>query len=370
MVRCSLYTDAYPPRSVIFRPWLTAFRKNKTLEKLTMELSCFSLEHCRSLFEALKFNASLRNITVERIQPASAAVISRNMRDTGVRERFFFSSPCYVDNPCVELMECKDLSNVAVHASVFTNSDSFRTTLCVLPLCAHVTSLSLTVRKEFFDWNQNGDYANHDESVLVRALDSNKSIRRLCITGISFNESETQVLTETLQSTRTLCYFSYYPRDQQSTVSLFQKLSPNLSLNYTILELNGYMHQVDHHDLFIIDDVLDRNVSLVARAAHFVTGTRHRYLAVASELVHSSPGLVESVGKLASVDEGEARSRIKNSLKSFSELDDFMHLAGVVKYGVGCHKRDDGQKQLVDIGRDCWLCIRQYVKVGDIRDEQ
>ncbi|KAL3242825.1 hypothetical protein MRX96_020988 [Rhipicephalus microplus] len=360
MVRCSLYTDAYPPRSVIFRPWLVAFRKNKTLEKLTMELSCFSLEQCRSLFETLKFNASLKNFTVERIQRLSAAEISRAMRDTGVRERFFFSSPCYVKNPCVQLMKCKDLSNVAVHASVFTNSDSFRNTLRVLPSCAHVTSLSLTVRKEFFDWNvmnalisqyiaattvlrelsltifqQIRDHANHDESVLVRALDSNKSIRRLCIKGISFNESETQVLTETLQSTRTLCYFSYYPRDQQSTVSLFQKLSPNFSSNYTILELKGYVHQVDHHDLFIIDD-----------------------------------GLVESVRKLASVDEGEARSRIKNSLKSFSELDDFMRLAGVVKYGVSCHKRDDGQKQLADIGRDCWLCIRQYLKVGDIRDEQ
>ncbi|KAH8030614.1 hypothetical protein HPB51_010548 [Rhipicephalus microplus] len=395
MVRCSLYTDAYPPRSVIVYPWLAAFRNNKTLEKLSMELSCFSLEQCRSLFEALKFNASLKNITVERIQPLSAAEISRAMRDTGVRERFFFSSPCYVENPCVELMECKDLSNVAVHASVFTNSDSFRTTLRVLPSCTHVTSLSITVREELFDWNAMNalisqyiaattglkelsltifreirDLVNHNESVLVRALAINKSIRRLCIKGISFNESETEVLTETLQSTRTLCYFSYYPRDQQSTVSLFQKLSPNFSSNYTILELKGYMHQVDHHDLFIIDDVLHLNVSLVARVAHFVTGTRRRYLAAAAELVHSSPGLVESVGILASVDEGEARSRIKNSLKSFSGLDDFMRLAGVVKYGVSCHKRDDGQKQLGDIGRDCWLCIRQYLKVGDIRDEQ
>ncbi|KAL3236837.1 hypothetical protein MRX96_022093 [Rhipicephalus microplus] len=300
MVRCRLYTDAYPHRSVIFRPWLEAFRKNKTLEKLTMELSCFSLEQCRSLFEALKFNTSLKNITVELIQRFSAAEISRAMRATGVRERFFLSSPSYVTDPGVELMECKDLSNIAVNASAFTNSDSFRTTLRVLPSCAHVTSLSLTVWEEFFDWNvMNGlisqyiaattvlrelslvtfhrisDHPYDDESVLVRALGSNKSIRRLCINGISFNGSDTQVLTETLQSTRTLCYFFYYPGDQQSIVSLFQKLSPNFSSNYTILELKGCMHQVDHHDLFIMDDVLHRNVSLVARAAHFVMGTRH-----------------------------------------------------------------------------------------------
>ncbi|KAL3213489.1 hypothetical protein MRX96_051677 [Rhipicephalus microplus] len=135
-----------------------------------------------------------------------------------------------------------------------------------------------------------------------------------------------------------MCDFSYYPRDYQSTISLFQKLSRNFTSNCTILELNGYMHQVDHHDLFIIDDVLHR--------------------------------LVDSVRKLACVGEDEALSQIKNSLKSFSDLIDFKRLAGVVKYGVSCHKRDDGQKQLVDIGRDCWLCIRQYLKVGDIQDDQ
>ncbi|KAL3236835.1 hypothetical protein MRX96_022092 [Rhipicephalus microplus] len=370
LVRCSLYTDAYPPTPAIFSPWLTAFSKNKTLEKLTMELSCFSLEQCRSLFEALKFNAF-------------------------PEQHHRGASPCYVDNPGVELTECKDLSKFAVSSNVLSHSDSFCTTLRVLPSCAHVTSLSITVWEELFDWNvmnalisqyiatttvlrelsltifyQIWDHANHVESVLVRALAINKSIRRLCIDGITFNESETQVLAETLQSTRTMCYFSYYPRDRQSTVSLFQKLSPNFSSNYTILELNGYLRQVGHHDLFIMDDVLHRNMSLVARAAHFVTGTRHRYLAAAAELVHSNPGLVDFIRKLASVDEGEALSRIKNSLKSFYELDDFMRLAGVVKYGVSCHRRNDGQKQLVDINRDCWLCIRRYLKVGDILDNQ
>ncbi|KAH7939758.1 hypothetical protein HPB52_017152 [Rhipicephalus sanguineus] len=45
-----------------------------------------------------------------------------------------------------------------------------------------------------------------------------------------------------------------------------------------------------------------------------------------------------------------------------------MCLAGIVKYGVTCKRRDDGQKQLVDLNRDCWLHIRQFLKVGDILD--
>ncbi|KAL1471657.1 hypothetical protein MTO96_039816 [Rhipicephalus appendiculatus] len=82
-----------------------------------------------------------------------------------------------------------------------------------------------------------------------------------------------------------------------------------------------------------------------------------------------NPGLEEKVQELASVDENEAASRIEKSLKSFSELDEFMRVAGVVKYGVTCQSRD-GKKQLLDVGRDCWLYLRQYIKVGDILDEQ
>ncbi|KAH8031644.1 hypothetical protein HPB51_019658 [Rhipicephalus microplus] len=99
--------------------------------------------------------------------------------------------------------------------------------------------------------------------------------------------------------------------------------------------------------------------SIAAITAHLNSSVR----------VHINSGASrEKVQELASVDQYEAVSRIKKSLKSFSELDDFMRLAGVVKCGVTCHSHDDGKKQLVDIGLDCWSLVRQYIKVGDILD--
>ncbi|KAH8023127.1 hypothetical protein HPB51_011057 [Rhipicephalus microplus] len=318
------------------------------------------------------------------------------MREAGVRERFLVGSLCDVVNPRTALTECKDLSGVVVDSRNMKNVRRFCSALRVLPSCTYVTSLSLGVAKRLFHRKVvNGLIAQYiastmilreltltvpipsimwdpvfcGESALVRALSLNKSIRRLHIEGINFNESEAQVLCETLQSTRTLCYFYHHRDPWLSTTSLLQKLSPNFSSNYTILGLKGPTLQDANHDGFIVDDVVHRNVSLVARAAHFVTGTRHRYLAAAAELVKFNPGLVESVQKLSSINEDEVLSRIKSSLKSFSELDDFMCLAGVVKYGVSCHRRDDAQKHLVDIGRDCWLIIRQFLRVGDILDE-
>ncbi|KAH7943679.1 hypothetical protein HPB52_009884 [Rhipicephalus sanguineus] len=395
MVKCSLYSDGYPPKSVNTHFWPAAVRENKTLEKLTMELSCFNLEQCRSLFEALKYNTTLKNITVERIRPEDAVEICRAMRETGVRERFFLGNPFTVQDPGATLTECRDLSSLDIDSRVLSEFDRFRTALRLLPSCAHVTSLSLVEREELFGNNvTNGliaqyiagttvlreltltfvsriwDPVDRVERALVQALSVNRSIRRLYINGLCFDESETQLLAETLQSTRTLHDLSFYPEDQQSTVSLVQKLSPNFSTNYTLLGLHVHRHEAVHCDLFTIDDVLGRNASLVSRAAQFVSGRRRRYLAAAAELVHSNSGLVELIRDVTCVNEDEVLSQIRNSLKSYSELDDFMRLAGVVKCGVTCHVRDDGEKQLADIGRDCWLCIRQYLKMGDILDEQ
>ncbi|KAH7943678.1 hypothetical protein HPB52_009883 [Rhipicephalus sanguineus] len=395
MVNCSLYSDGYLPESIRTRPWVAAFRKNKTLEKLTMELSCFSVKQCKSLFKALKSNTSLKNITVERLRPTEEAEVCRAMRETGVQERFLLRNHCVVQDPAMTLTGCKDLSCIDLDSRILGEFDRFRTALRLLPSCSHVTSLTLALWEELFDDNLTNsliaqyiagtrvlrvltlkfvsgiwDPADRVEKALVQALSVNKSIRRLSINGLCLDESEIQVLAETLKSSRTLCNVSFYSKDQQSTISLVQKLSPNFSANYTLLSLHMHRHEVVQGDLFTIDDVLRRNVSLLMLAAHFVMGTRRRYLAAAAELVHSNPRLEEMVRAVDSVSHDEVRSRIRNSLKSYSELDDFMRLAGVVKYGVTCHARDDGQTQLVDIGRDCWLCIRQYIKMGDILDEQ
>ncbi|KAL1481367.1 hypothetical protein MTO96_034518 [Rhipicephalus appendiculatus] len=204
---------------------------------------------------------------------------------------------------------------------------------------------------------------NKPNRKLAQALSVNKTIRRLRLHGPLFGETEIEMLADTVQSSRTLS-------SRRSVIFLLRKLSPNISSNYTLLHMHLERPWKLGGDWFTVADVIRRNCSLVTRAAHFVMGTRLKYCAEAAEQMHSNPGLVEKVRELASVDEDEAASRIKKSLRSFSELDDFMRIVGAVKYNVTCQGRDDGQTQLVDIGQDCWLYIRQYMKVGDILDEQ
>ncbi|KAL1443274.1 hypothetical protein MTO96_046034 [Rhipicephalus appendiculatus] len=260
----------------------------------------------------------------------------------------------------------------------------------MLPSCSHVTSLflvcqpldgdaiSLMVKyiagatvlrhlemtKIYFTL----DTVDRAQRALMQALSINKSIRKLSMKDACLDETEIQILVDKLQATRTLCELFFYPDDFASSNLLIQKLSPRVSSNYTLLGLKTEWANARHEDMFAVDNIVRRNLALVTRAAHFVMGTRHRYCAAAAELVHWNPGLVAKVQELASVDENEAVSRIQNSLKSYTEFDDFMCVAGVVKRGVTCHKRDDGQLQLTDLNRDCWLHIRQHLKMGDILD--
>lgn len=375
-------------------PWLVALTENKTLVELTLDLSCFNVAECCSFIKALASCASLKRITIERLQREDVTEICRAMREMGTRLQFFLGMHYAIQDPVVTLTECKELTCVSFDSTDVHEPDSLRTTLCLLPSSTHVTSLCLRVSQEllnsqvssliakyiagtrvlrelalafFFD-SDTWDIVDAPERALVRALSVNRSIRRLSIRGLLFNDTETRMLADLVQSSRVIYHLTFYPDNYESAASLIQNLSKNISSNYTLLGMQLSQRQELGQDWFTIVDVTRRNSSLVTRAANFVMGMRHKYCAEAVELVHFNPGLVSLVQEHASIDENEAVSRIKSSLKSFHDMDDFMRVAGVVRDRVTCHKRDDGQKQLVDLNQYCWLHIRQYLKVGDILD--
>ncbi|KAL3225251.1 hypothetical protein MRX96_025934 [Rhipicephalus microplus] len=158
------------------------------------------------------------------------------------------------------------------------------------------------------------------ELALVNALSVNKSICRLFIMGLCFDETEIQMLAEMVQSSRRMYELTFYPDNYESAVLLLSKLSHSIRSNYTLLYLRLSKRQDLGQNWFTIVDVKRRNFALVMRAAHFVMGMKHKYCAEAVELVHFNPRLVEKVRELALADENEALSRIRKSLKSFSEV--------------------------------------------------
>ncbi|KAH7944351.1 hypothetical protein HPB52_018606 [Rhipicephalus sanguineus] len=375
------------------QPWLRVLAENNTLVQITLDLSWFNREECWALLKALASHASIKKIFVQRIRNEDVAEICRATRNTGILQRLIFCENHAISDPVVMLTECKEAVFVSFDSTV--SDESLRTTLSLLRSSDHVSSLCLTVGllntevstliaqyisrttalghlELSFLFIDIGNAVARPERALVRALSVNKSIRSLLIQGPCFDETEARALADTLTSSRTVFSVSFFPEDCRSVLSLIHRLSSrNFSTNYALTEMRLTRCVELGADWFAVSDVVRRNDSLVKRATQFVKGTSsHKYCAAALELVHFNAALVATVKRHASVDANEAVLRIKRSLKSFSEMDDFMRMAGVVKESVACYERDDCQTQLVDLNRDCWLCIRRYLNVGDILDEE
>ncbi|KAL1467197.1 hypothetical protein MTO96_042336 [Rhipicephalus appendiculatus] len=391
-----IYTENFGYVSSRIYPWVVALTKNTTLEELTLSLSWYDADEWWSFFKALASNASLQKINVSEYTREDVTEIFQAMRETGVQGRFFVGAHHDFEDTVVTLTECKQLSCIEIDSTILPRFEPLLTASCLMQPCSHMTSLCMVLKTGLLDvpvsslitqcitgamalreleltFLHYGPLLNADHTMqraLVQALSVNKTIRSLYIWGLRFDETETQMLADTLQSSRTLCEFSFFPRDDESTVSFLRQLSPIVSSNYTLLGL----HLTERFDLggefFTVAEVVRRNNFLTTRATHFVKGTMHKYCAKAFELVHSTPGLLASVQNSASVDENQAVLKIRKSLNNFSEIDVFMKLAGIVKVSVECHPRDDGKIQLVDLNRDCWLHIRRYLMVSDILDAQ
>ncbi|KAH7978946.1 hypothetical protein HPB49_007523 [Dermacentor silvarum] len=117
----------------------------------------------------------------------------------------------------------------------------------------------------------------------------------------------------------------------------------------------------------VLVDVARRNRSLVARATRFVLDDdRSFYCASAIEFVSRHPKLAETLQDRAAVGERRAKEMIRSALDSISGLEAYMTAVGVAKERVECCPRPAAGIQLDQLNHDCWLHVRQYLKVADV----
>ncbi|XP_070381800.1 uncharacterized protein [Dermacentor albipictus] len=120
----------------------------------------------------------------------------------------------------------------------------------------------------------------------------------------------------------------------------------------------------------MMKEVAWKNASAVSDAADFVLGEQNGVEgARAIELMRDHPRLLELVMEGADVTKAEARERIRSALTRVrrSSIDEFMRMTGVVKEAVQCLSHPGARRlQLADIGYDCWLYIRSFLKIADV----
>ncbi|KAL1484467.1 hypothetical protein MTO96_032562 [Rhipicephalus appendiculatus] len=277
--------DDFENDSSLTSPWLMAVAKNRTLNELTLDLSWMNLDDCLSFFKALASNTCLKKVNVQSFNDTDTTQIFQAMRDTGVQDRFVIGTLDLWQDTVAELLQYEQLSSIRVGRLINDDLEDVQSTMCLLPTCSHVKSLCLGISEETFNGKVSSLFAQYItdttalrelhviftfrdkdassccERTVFQALSLNKSIRKLSMDGLCINVTDTQLLVDTLQSSRQLCDLSFIIRSIESTTSLLRKLSSNISNNYILLGFQINWYEEICVELFTINDVLRRNNS-------------------------------------------------------------------------------------------------------------
>ncbi|KAH7949729.1 hypothetical protein HPB49_014644 [Dermacentor silvarum] len=384
------------------RPWLSALKENNALKKLVLDIPWSSTEDCCALIRELPSNDCLQKLVLRSLpDDGGLREICGIIRDCGIGHRVYIEDHHVGPEDVPALSDSQELTAVMVSSRHFGQDvASLRSAFQVLTSCKHVTSLSArchnftkdlyasltacikgatTLKEIYLDIEVDGLRGERDESVirssmldLFRGLSSNLSITKITLEWtVLLGDDHSRVLADAVLTNRRLYELSIRVIDDAFCASILSHLDPGLAQNYSILHLELPINPQCGAEIAAAQNIVRRNCSLVNRATRFVMGVHEPYCARAVELVSVHPKLVDNVRREANVTgESEAVAIIRRALRlpCLTDMCEFMKLAGVVKNRVQCHVRQDGSRQLDQLNHDCWLHIRQFLKVADVAD--
>ncbi|KAL1480847.1 hypothetical protein MTO96_034649 [Rhipicephalus appendiculatus] len=336
----------------------------------------FLQDECRMLFLAVSENATIWRMTY------------------GLTERVVIRDHNVSPNSMSKLPTCPEVKAVTVYSHWFQATLSeIHAVFETLATCGHLTSLRIHLIDHAFSYhvltalasyligpnrltdvevNLYGSLYNplHApqgalENPLVKAVSCNPNLNKLNLRQYCLSEVDCQLLADALRRSTNLHDLTLSAANSGRFLQLF---APMVSMNYTLL--NACLPTTEGRDdeMKVLVEVARRNRSLVSRAARFVLGdNRSLYCASAIEFVWRHLRLVEILMDKAAVSEGRAREMIRRALDCISGLDAFMTTVGVVENEVECLRPPGAGIQLDQLNHYCWLHVRQYLNVADVR---
>lgn len=394
--RC-MFQDVFDEPDSRFRSvrrWLTGLAHTTTLETLTLDMLGFLQEECRMLFLAVSESTSVWRMTVHRLlEWGCIEQACRVIREYGLTERVVIRDHNMSSNSMFKLPTCPEVKAVTVYSSWFqAASCDIRAVFGCLAACGHLTSLRIHLSGDAFNYSvlaalasyltgpnrlrdvevhlyaslYNELHIPHDalESPLIKAVSCNTNLNKLALRQRHLSEADCRLLADAFRRNPNLHDLTLSAANSGRFLQLF---APAVARNYTLLNVSLTTTEGSDDEMTVVVEVARRNRSLVSRAARFVLDdNRSLYCASAVEYVSRHPRLVEILMDKAAVGEARAREMIRRALDSISGLDEFMMAVRVVKYKVECLRRPGAGIQLDQLNHDCWLHVRQYLKVADV----
>ncbi|XP_075527312.1 uncharacterized protein LOC142559621 [Dermacentor variabilis] len=367
-------------------------KQNSTLSRLCIDMRVFGEAECHAFFHAVSDNKALKTVVVNALPCIDGLDrVSRTIRERGLNDRVVVKGQCAHDNTR-QLQQCPQICNATINSGIRIDNipRSIVPSLRVVSGCDHITSL----RVQCFDCEINefsaltacirGSTALTEVDIeliptrvlrtspelwkvvgeLASALASNIKLVRVSIKGLKLSYDDLNVLARGASRSLSLTEFTATP------ACIFYKTYDKESC--PVHGTKAFLEASDNKDGALTDimEVARKNASTALDAVDFVLGEQNGVEgARAIELMRDHPRLLEMVMEGADVTKAEAKKRIRSALIRVrsSSIDEFMTMTGVVKEAVQCLSHPGARRlQIVDIGHDCWLHVRSFLKIADV----
>ncbi|KAL3219026.1 hypothetical protein MRX96_031183 [Rhipicephalus microplus] len=381
-------------------PWLLALRENDLLEKLVLDVPWSTTANCCDLLRELPSNRCLDELVLSSLpDDGGLPEVCRVIRECDEWDRVRIKDHHVGPRDVPTLSTCSEVTSMTVSTKhFFPDVARLPATFDVLATCEHVTSLrvrfdyfneaiyeSLTsyvrtsstlieidivTKVDDFCEEKHRSTINSSMLDLFEGLSSNHAMTKIALEwNVLLTDDHARVLSHAVLTNRRLYEFLVRTLDEAFSMAILDHLNPGLDENYSLIRLRLPTCRQRSAEIAAAQNAVRRNRSLVYRGTRFVMGEHDPYCARAVELVSRHPKLVKNVVREANLpSEGDALHMIGVALRlpCLTDVHEFMKLTGVVKERVVCEARQDGRMQLDKLNHDCWLHVRQYLKVSDV----
>ncbi|KAH7978746.1 hypothetical protein HPB49_006600 [Dermacentor silvarum] len=367
-------------------PLVCAFGPESSLEEITLDMSSFNACEQKTLLYAVSQNTTLKKVNVERLNSGSAISLCEAIRETGTADRVHLDlvnvrgrELARVKRSCAEATEIA-LFNIGAHGT-----RTRRECLTALTLCTHLTVLNLDTDgrvceaeahllsmflrqsqciRELYLYLKVRPDALRD---ILQGLSMNTALEKLGISKCGLDKQNAATLACIVGDSQTIRHFDYQTHCVASCRLLLLNLARCLQSNTSLVSLEISEYRAVMRYSAAVRNFVRRNAALVDGAAHFVLGTRNKHCAEAFERVASGRGIVARVQEMAAEPCADrASAMIREATRWLLGMGPFMKMAGVVKNDLSWDESVDYRERLQTLPLDCWLHVRQFIKVRDV----
>ncbi|XP_050029548.2 uncharacterized protein [Dermacentor andersoni] len=371
-------------------PWITVLRTTSTLHGLGIYLPGMEEPQCRTLLQAVAKNETLKQLALQEVPlivnsrgSTDLMALSQIIQELKLGDRVCFANLFVTFENAPKILASAGLStlnfkNLRFELSAQRDPDLLNACCAALSRRGTFTSIEVSCKLIYqpaFDillnWIAKESTLTHVEVVacddagtasycgecvrmydwVVWALSCNANIARVSLAGIKVNSKHLYMLVDCACTHRNLVGISLAPT--------CRGIDPGSSTS----DVESYVVAMRE-----LQEIMRKNAARISVAARFVLGDDIRKGARLIERLHEHPRLLELVRQGASVTDAQAKAMAHEAMERvrYCSFRDYLRLTGVVKQKVQRLDPDSNRVHLSDLPAECWLHVRQYLKITHV----